>query len=224
MQRVTLTLLLILTLLSTGCTRHDFSIAQDRDVEIGVLLRKQFTTDVCDRRIYRHIHILLDGNEIMGYNLGVQPRPMFITYLLTHIHGEVRNYQDLIGIREHYINADVARDTTYHGKPGNKMVTDWVRFKVSREQADKLREAWYEMRRNPPEFRLWGDNCASRLAENFVKAGILPPGLPGFDRPEAVLKQLEKYYPDLTMVTGYFGIDAEHNITFIPLANDCSAE
>ncbi len=224
MQKFTLSLIFFLLVLSTGCTRQDFNIADNRDVEIGVLLRKQFTTDICEHRIYRHIHILLDGNEIMGYNTGVQPRPMFITYLLTHIPGEVRNYQDLIGIREHYINADVARDTVYHGKPGYRMVTDWVRFKVSREQADRLRAAWYEMRQNPPQFRLWGDNCASRLAENFVAAGILPPGLPGFDRPEAVLKQLRKYYPDLTLDTGYFGIDAEHNITFIPLDKECSAE
>ncbi len=213
---------LLLLLILCGCGGANFQVAADRDVEIGILLRKQFTQNVCESRRYRHIHVLLDGNEIMGYNTGVQPRPAFLVYLLTHIPGEVRGYDQLIGIREHYIKAEVAMGTEYHGEPGYKIVTDWVTFKVSREQADKLRQAWYEMQKNPPAFRLWGDNCASRLAENFVKAGILPPGLPGFDTPEAVYKQICKYYPDCTFRSGYFGIDAQRQITFIPLSTVCA--
>ena len=206
----------------TGCVGNNFHIAENRDVEIGVLLRKQFTQDVCQKRRYRHVHVLLDGNEIMGYNTGVKPRPAFIKYLLTYIPGEVRNYHDLLGIREHYIKADVAQNVTYDGEDGYKIVTDWVKIKVSREQAEKLRHSWYEMKKNPPDFRLWGDNCATRLSQNFAEAGILPHGLPGFDTPESVLKLLKKYYPDLEMETGYFGIDENRQITFIPLGNVCA--
>ena len=219
LQIITLTFFLLLI---PGCSPRNFQIANQRDVEIGILLRKQFTRDICEQRRYRHIHVLLDGNEIMGYNTGVQPRPAFIKYLLLHIPGEVRNYYDLQGIREHYIKAEIARDTDYHGEKGYKMVTDWVTIKVSRQQADKLRQAWYEMKKNPPKFRLWGDNCATRLAENFARAGILPCGLPGFDRPESVLQLLRRYYPDLTLRTGYFGIDENREITFIPLTKDCT--
>ena len=224
MKKTQILILPLLLLLLAGCARQNFHIAQERDVEIGILLRKQFTRDICQQRRYRHIHVLLDGNEIMGYNTGVQPRPAFIKYLLLHIPGEVRDYQDLQGIREHYIKADVAQNTPYHDEEGYKMVTDWVTIKVSRQQADKLREAWYDMKKNPPKFRLWGDNCATRLAENFARAGILPSGLPGFDRPESVLQLLQRYYPDMTLRSGYFGIDRNRRITFIPLTEDCATD
>ena len=209
-----------------GCAKTDFTVApeSERSVEIGILLRKQFTKDVCQQRRYRHIQVLLDGDEIMGYNIGVSPTPSFIKYVFVHIPAEVRDYDALAAQRMHYRDAEVAQNAIKDDEDGYKIVTDWVKIQVTPEQAEKLRQVWYQLKVNPPEFRLWGDNCASRLAEMFVAAGILPWGLPGFDTPEAVLKQLKKYYPDLTMETGYFGFDQNRKAFIIPLQETCPGD
>lgn len=223
MKNILLFALVFVSLLTaSGCSSSKFEIAsQDRDVEIGVLFRKEFTHDVCEKRRYRHIQVLLDGNEIMGYNLGITPTPAFLIYALTYIKGEVRNYNDLVGLRQHYISVEAAQNAEHDGETGLKIVTDLVRIRVTREQADKLRQGWYELKRNPPDFKLLGHNCATRLNDIFAQAGILPAGLPGVDKPEKVLQAIEKYYPDMTIKRGYFGINANREVTMVPLDESC---
>lgn len=211
-------LLLCLTALFfvSGCTKFEPAAPEERTTEIGLLMRRQFTNDVTEQRRCRHIDILLANHEIMGFNVAA-PEVNFIKYLLIHTPGKVRKYEDLDQIRKYYIYADKAMDVTRKGKSGLKMVTWWTHLRVTPTQAKRLQACWEEIAANPPEFRLFGDNCASRAAESLVCAGILPPGLPGLDTPENVLKRVREFYPEITVEEGYFGFDKERKPYIIPL-------
>ncbi len=217
------TLFIALSFALTGCSDFTPAPEGERTVEIGILLRKQFTEDPCKNpdRVYRHIMVLLPGDRIIGYN--VRPGEIgAFRYIFMNSKGVVRELPRLKEIRRHYIDADYAQKVTYKGRENLHMVTVWVKLKVTPEQAQRLTECWEELKENTPPFRLWGNNCASRAAECFVKAGILPWGLPGVDRPASVLKEVMRHYPDTTTEEGYFGFDINNKAFMIPLA--CPAE
>ncbi len=209
-------LLLALALLAGGCAQFEPAPREERVVEVGLLLRRQFNEDVTKDRICRHIDILLADNEIVGFNVA-EPEVKILKYFFLHTPGKVRDFDDLNQIRQYYLYTDKAMNVTHKGKSNLKMVTWWAHLMVTQQQADKLKACWDEMAKNPPEFRLFGDNCASRAAESLVCAGILPPGLPGLDTPENVLKRVKEFYPEVRVEEGYFGFDGERKPYLIPL-------
>lgn len=216
-RRAFLLVLLAGVLSLGGCADFAPPAKEERVVEIGLLLRRQFNEDVTKDRICRHIDILLADNSIVGFNVA-EPEVQILKYMFLHTPGKVRDFDDLNQIRQYYIYADKAMNVTHKGKPNQKMVTWWAHLYVTQQQADKLHACWDEMAKNPPDFRLWGDNCASRAAESLVCAGILPPGLPGLDTPENVLKRVKTFYPDVRVEEGYFGFDEAHKPYLIPLS------
>lgn len=177
-----------------------------RTVEVGILLRRQFTRDAREFKRYRHVHAVLGDGAVVSYNSTDYDAPLW-KGILFYAPGEVQTTADLRRVRPHYVSPAVARSCAYKGRPGYKMVTDWVKFKVTPEQAAALSAAWAELAADPPAFRLAGKNCSTRAYECFRRAGILPGGIPGIDRPENMLGPLRRYYPDLTVETGWFGID-----------------
>lgn len=208
-----------LLILTTACSSFTVAPKNERTVQIGILLRKQFTKDLTDtERRYRHIQVLLADQGIVGYNKMPQDISFF-RYAFTKTPGQVRDLEILKNLpeRRHYIDAFYAQDAEYHGESGYKMVTDWIKFNVTPQQASALEKSWLELQQDTPKFRLFGLNCASRAAEMFVKAGILPHGLPGLDTPEAVYERIKEYYPDATCETGYFGYDTSDRPFLIPL-------
>ena len=202
-------LLVITIVLCTACARREFlpPAGTARTVEVGLLLRKQFTTDIREKRHYRHVHAVLADGTVVSFNPARDGIPTISRLLFRHP-GRVQTPSDMREIRKHYVSAAVARDCEYKGKPHHKIVTDWVKFRVTPEQALKLSAAWERLGENPPSFRLFGLNCATRAYDCLREAGILPGNIPGIDRPENIMKPLRRYYPDLTVETGYFGLDA----------------
>lgn len=203
--------LYLLALVLGGCAPYggrDFAAApaEARTVEVGILLRRQFTRDVAKLSHYRHVHAVLADGAVVSYNSTDYDAPLW-KGILFYAPGEVQTTPDLRRVRPHYVSPAVARSCEYKGRPGYKMVTDWVRFKVTPEQAAALSEAWSDLAAGPPAFRLAGNNCSTRAYECFRRAGILPGGIPGIDRPENMMGPLRRYYPDLTVETGWFGID-----------------
>lgn len=209
--------LLIVLLILVGCGRSDFSPSAERTVEIGFLLRKQFTDDLNEKRHYRHIHLLLADGTIIGFNTSAYQNSFMQNILFTS-RGEVQATEELKIVRPHYVNATIAQNCVYKNQAGQKMVTDWVKFKITPTQANALKIEWEKLANNPPTFRLSGKNCATRAHECLVNAGIFPRGgIAGIDRPENMLKTLKKYYPDYTMETGYFGLNENNQPYLIPL-------
>lgn len=207
----------VLALMLVGCNGFRPAADAERTVEIGLLVRKQFTTDIGKDRYGRHLDVLLPGGRIVGFNVSTDEVD-FIKYVFRHTPGTVRELEELKRIRKHYICAETAQNCSYKGRNGLRMVTVWARFRVTPQQARELVSAWDRMAENPPEFRLWGKNCASRAAEAFVEAGILPWGLPMLDTPEALLHRVLSFYPDAELSKGYFGFDGDGKPYMIPLA------
>lgn len=106
-----------------------------------------------------------------------------------------------------YLDPVVAADCIWNGRAHQKLVTYWLRLRVTPQQAQALREERDKLAMQPAEFRLWGKNCSSRAAELLVRAGILPPGLPGLDTPGALLRRARACYPDAVLEEGYFGLE-----------------
>ncbi|GHV19145.1 hypothetical protein AGMMS49959_03210 [Planctomycetales bacterium] len=208
--------LLLLTLAGCGAGFAP-APAAERSVEIGMLLRRQFTADPYEPRIYRHIDTLLPDGEIYGFNTAAAENSI-AENLLFRTPGVVRDTARMRAERPYYLDLAAARDFCRDGKCHLHAVTDWVKFNVTPAQAAALRRAWQELRARPPEFRLSGMNCATRAMACFARAGILPPvGIPGIDRPENLRQIVRRYYPDARILSGYFWLDENNQPQISPL-------
>lgn len=193
-------------------------LASERTVEIGVVLRRQFS-EVIDRpRPYRHIHTLLPGGELIGYNKGYEPTGRLVDKLTRTEKGAVRQLDWIRVHRRHYVDADHAKGFSWEGREDLKMVSVWARWRVTPAQAEALRAAWLRLAENPPDFRLLGRNCVTRCNEMLVEAGILEGGLPGVHTPNQMLSKIRACLGDrVTVEQGFFGLDAEGRPYLDPL-------
>jgi hypothetical protein len=205
-----------------GCAAPRWTPAPDaeRTVAIGILSRRQVTTDICESRPYRHIDVLLPTGKIYGFNTA-EVENSFLHNIVFRSRGVVRSNDLLRRERRHYINLAAAKNFVFGGEDNLKMITDWSEIRVTPAQAAALEREWETLEANPPLFRLAGMNCATRVQECFARAGILPSvGIPSIDRPENLIKLARRYYPEMTTRRGYFGLD-ENGYPTIEVEDNC---
>lgn len=211
--------------LLSACGRFQPPPKHERIVPTGVFFRYQFSADPCVPRRFRHVHVLLDNQHIYGFN----QRPgqaTFLSYAFLRRPGEVRDLARLRSLneRKHYISIEAAKDCVDDNRPGEQMITAWFTFNITPAQAKQLNREWRKLQAAPPLFRLWGLNCATRTAEIYARAGIIPDGeLSWLDSPESLWRELRRYYPQGRLRLGYFGYDAASRPQFEPLPADCQA-
>lgn len=194
-----------------------------RTATIGLLCRKQFHPDPYAPRIYRHIDTLLADGSIVTFHRLYPAKGVGFWNLFFPVEGKIARYDWLWKERRHYVDIEEAKKYVRNGKHV-PAVTDWYRFNVTPQQAEALRRAWEKVEARSPTFRLFGRNCATFAGECLMEAGILRPGrfqrgVPGIDRPENLLRQLQKQYgtENITVVRGYFGYDKEGRPVIEPL-------
>jgi hypothetical protein len=189
-----------------------------RTVPLGLLLRRQVTPDICASRPYRHLDTLLPNGKIYGFNTA-ETENSFLHNIVFRSRGLVRDNPRIRQDRQHYIAITAAKNFSFHGEDHLKMITDWAEFHITPTQAAALEIAWENLKADTPQFRLAGMNCATRAQECLVAAKILPPhaGIPGIDRPENLIKFVQKYYPETRVHRGYFGLD-ENGIPQLEIA------
>lgn len=210
---------LLCLLVGAGCLRtpcEPLPPVSERTETVSVLLRKEYDADPHRRRHCRHIHMLLADDEMIDFN--VVDKRMKLRYALLRNEGVVRRTPWLLENRPSYTDAHYAQNAGRHGKTGLHLVTIWAEIPVSPDQARRLEAAWERMEADPPGFRLFRQNCATRAAENMVEAGILCRPIRGLGRPETVLKDLQARHGDaLRIRTGYFGKAPDGGWMILPL-------
>ncbi len=199
-------LLLAVFVLLGGCGGYALPTAQERTAEVGLLLRRDYTDDPGKLRMIRHADLLLADNSVAGFHPADDALCGWRKVILNHP-GQVRDEALMRRLSPQYLNPAVAADCTWNGRAHQKLVTYWLRLRVTPDQAQALCEERDKLARKPGEFRLWGKNCSSRAEELLVRAGILPPGLPGLDTPRALLRRARACYPDAVLEEGYFGLE-----------------
>lgn len=208
--------LFFILLLGCGCQQFTPAPAKERTVEVSLLLRRNYTTDTAESRMVRHLDILLADGRIVAFHPHDESIKGWRKLFLRH-EGEVREYNLIKRYNPEFIDASVAADCKYKDQAHMKLVTWQARIRVTPAQAERLTACWDELKQNPPIFRLWGSNCATRGTEALACAGILPSGLPGFDTPGKVLERVQKFYPDIIIDEGYFGYDEQMRPFLAPL-------
>lgn len=210
-------ILLLALFFVSGCAKP-FKLPPrgERTAEIGLLLRRQYCANPRRRRMFRHIDTLLADGSIVGFNTAGPCNALIRAFVGTD--GAVRRNDWMVGDQAHNADIEAARNFHFEGVL-MPFVTLWVRIPVTPRQADALAEAWVEMEKDPPFFRLLNRNCATRAAQALVQAGIIPRGIPSIETPGNLMREMKRIYgDDLRFEEGFFGyVDGQPTLDPFPI-------
>lgn len=196
----------LICLIFAGCAQQ-FAVPDDarRDTEVALLFRREYSGAVKPGNRYMHLDIMPRPGEIAGF---YSTHPGAFSNVLWGSDGVVYSGEMLRARRGQYVDVNIAKHFREDTRTDLRIVTDWVRIRVTQEQQTALARAVERMESKRPFFHLMGYNCNSRAAQCLKEAGIIPGGIPFTDNGENLLKYLKRFYPDLTVETGFFGLDA----------------
>ncbi len=177
-----------------------------RTAEVSVLLRREYAGPVAPGARYMHVDLMPRPGEVAGFYSTAPGRAINAMW---GVPGAVYAGVELGAKRPQYVDVNRAKQFSEDGREDLRIVTDWVRLRVTPGQQAALARAVERLQARPPRFHLLGHNCVSRAAMCLREAGILPTGIPGMDNGENLLRLLRRHYPDLTLERGFFGLDAQ---------------
>lgn len=139
--------------------------------QVGVLMHDRGTSPLPTDT---HADAIRSDGEQVGF---------FNDKSLLLLDGQVRDSEDLAKNRPQYVDAEVARE---QGLTQTLCTTP-----VDEEQAQAFDAYWDDMAENPPAYNFAGGNCASRIEDALVDAGIIDRSK-RFETPESLVKLMEE--------------------------------